>query len=422
MKGTRRFGLIIWGMSLTSWTYAHHLSAMKIETHGQQTTIMLAMDAAITPKIFLLDHPSRLVIDLPQTSTSLHENKIFLPPNAGIVRIRAGHPQASVLRWVYDLRRGVKINTTHQTLSGHQWLWRVVLMPQGSMASSTRAMPSTPRPTHTASMAAARVASRPLYAKPAQKHTWRDIVIVLDPGHGGRDPGAIGPRHTQEKNVVLSIARLLKQKIDAQPGMHAVLTRQGDYYVGLRQRLMIARRYNADVFVAIHADAAQNHDSFGASVYALSQRGATSEAAHWLAAKENYSELGGVKLSRLHDQSGIIRTVLIDLSQTATIGASLQMGSSVLDDLNHMTSLHHRGVEQARFVVLKSPDIPSILIETGFISNPHEEINLLNQRYQQRLTQSIFAGLKRYFWSNPPHGTQIEYVLNERMRSSLSRG
>ena len=236
----------------------------------------------------------------------------------------------------------------------------------------------------------------------------RDVIVVLDPGHGGKDPGAMGMGRNVEKQVVLAIALKLKQLIDRQPGMRAVLTRNGDYYIGLRERMNIARRHNADIFVAIHADAFINHNSNGASVFALSPSGATSEAARWLAEKENHSELGGVNLSGLDDQNGVIRTVLLDLSQTATIGASLQMGGRVLRGLDTITTLHNAKVEQARFMVLKSPDIPSILIETGFISNPREERNLTSPAYQIRLTQAIFQGLKSYFWDYPPHGSRIE--------------
>jgi len=208
--------------------------------------------------------------------------------------------------------------------------------------------------------------------------------------------------------VVLAITLKLKQLIDKHPGMRAVLTRSGDYYVGLRQRLDIARKYNGDVFVSIHADAFNNPHSNGASVFALSQRGATSEAARWIAEKENYSELGGVNLGDLDDTNGVVRSVLIDLSQTATINAGLQMGGRVLGQLYSFTNLHNNKVEQARFVVLKSPDIPSILVETGFISNPREERNLTSSAYQTRLSRAIFSGVKGYFWDNPPHGTRIE--------------
>ena len=248
----------------------------------------------------------------------------------------------------------------------------------------------------------------PVQALHVPSKSLRDVVVVLDPGHGGKDPGAIGMHKSAEKHVVLAIALKLKQLIDRQPGMRAVLTRNGDYYIGLRERMSIARRHNADIFVAIHADAFNNPNSNGASVFALSPRGATSEAARWLAEKENHSELGGVNLSGLDDQNGVIRTVLLDLSQTATIGSSVQMGSRVLRGLDTVTTLHNNKVEQARFVVLKSPDIPSILIETGFISNPREERNLNSPFYQARLTQAIFKGLKGYFWDYPPHGTRVE--------------
>jgi len=256
---------------------------------------------------------------------------------------------------------------------------------------------------------------KPVIAQHAPPKILRDVVVILDPGHGGKDPGALGARKSQEKRIVLEIAKKLKKLIDKQPGMRAVLTRDGDYYVGLRERLNIARKHEGDVFVSIHADAFISSKSKGVSVFALSQRGATSEAAQWLAEKENHSELGGVDLSGLDDENDLIRTVLIDLSQTATTTASVQMGSHVLTRLDHVTSLHSNKVEQARFVVLKSPDIPSILVETGFISNAKEEKNLNDPRYQARITLAMFDGLKKYFWNHPPHGTRFEVMANARM-------
>ena len=256
---------------------------------------------------------------------------------------------------------------------------------------------------------------KPVIAQHAPPKILRDVVVILDPGHGGKDPGALGARKSQEKRIVLEIAKKLKKLIDKQPGMRAVLTRDGDYYLGLRERLNIARKHEGDVFVSIHADAFISSKSKGVSVFALSQRGATSEAAQWLAEKENHSELGGVDLSGLDDENDLIRTVLIDLSQTATTTASVQMGSQILARLDHVTSLHSNKVEQARFVVLKSPDIPSILVETGFISNAKEEKNLNDPRYQARITQAMFEGLKKYFWNHPPHGTRFEVMANARM-------
>ncbi|TAL62192.1 MAG: LysM peptidoglycan-binding domain-containing protein, partial [Legionella sp.] len=252
----------------------------------------------------------------------------------------------------------------------------------------------------------------PIKARHSPSSPLRSVIVVLDAGHGGKDPGAKGPHRTQEKDVVLAITLKLKRLIDSQPGMRAVLTRNGDYYVGLRERLDIARKYNGDIFIAIHADAFNNPLSNGASVFALSQRGATSEAARWIAEKENYSELGGVNLGDLDDQNGVVRSVLIDLSQTATINSSLQMGGRVLSQLGQFARLHNTKVEQARFMVLKSPDIPSILVETGFISNPREEKNLTSSGYQDRISRAIFQGIKGYFWENPPHGTRIEAMTS----------
>lgn len=246
------------------------------------------------------------------------------------------------------------------------------------------------------------------------------FTVVIDPGHGGKDPGAVGSLGVREKVVVLRIAKLLKSYIDREPGMRAVLTRHSDYYIGLRQRLRIARKHNADLFISIHADAYKNRYSQGASVFALSQRGATSEAARWLAEKENYSEIGGVMLGGLDDKSGIIRSVLIDLSQTATIGSSLQLGRAVLSNLNHVAGLHHSQVEQARFVVLKSPDIPSILVETGFISNPKEELKLQRDSYCKNLALAIFNGIRRHLVQNPALGAVLAkggYIVHKVSRN-----
>jgi N-acetylmuramoyl-L-alanine amidase len=222
------------------------------------------------------------------------------------------------------------------------------------------------------------------------------FIVAIDPGHGGKDTGAIGVKGQQEKTVVLAISRKLAQVINRQPGMRAVLTRNADYYIPLRKRLDLARQAKADLFVAIHADGYLNNNAKGASVYALSEHGATSEAARWLAKRENYSELGDVQLNSLKDNSTELRSVLIDLAQTATIQASLKVGSSVLSQLNKISSLHYKRVEQAPFMVLKSPDIPSILIETGFISNRAEAAQLASARYQEKLSRAIKTGIQEY--------------------------
>ena len=225
-------------------------------------------------------------------------------------------------------------------------------------------------------------------------------TVVLDAGHGGEDPGAIGRGGSYEKNVTLSIARRLKRKIDAEPGMRAVLTRDGDYFVPLHQRVTRARRVRADLFVSIHADAFVRPEANGSSVYVLSERGASSSAARWLAQKENDADLvGGVNLAR---QDGHIARTLLDLSQTATINDSFKLGRAMLGELGTVNRLHKPEVEQAGFAVLRAPDIPSVLVETAFISNPQEERRLNDEAYQDQMANALMRGIKRYFEVNAP--------------------
>lgn len=222
------------------------------------------------------------------------------------------------------------------------------------------------------------------------------FTVVIDPGHGGKDTGAIGKAGIREKDVVLSISKRLAAKLQTIPGVRVVLTRDEDVYVPLRGRLNIARKYDADLFIAVHADAFFSQKVQGASVFALSQRGATSEAARWLAQQENHSELSGISFDELPDDSKMLRSVLIDMAQTATIRDSLKVGNKVLDALDGVSRLHYKKVEQAPFVVLKSPDIPSILIETGYITNPHEERKLSSPQYQDQLADAVYTGVKSY--------------------------
>lgn len=349
---------------------------------------------------FMLSNPDRFVIDFEQTSLARSLNGIPLG-KLPVRSIRTSINGQKTLRVVLDLKSS---QYSHIQLypgsSGKPWRFAVSFSPKASSTVSKVAR-STPKPstsiaTHTSSPAV-------LHTKATYQP--KKVVIIIDAGHGGKDPGAHGVYGTREKDVVLGIARQLAILINKQPGMRAVLTRNGDYYIDLRQRLTLARKNSGDLFVSIHADAFSNRRSHGASVYALSEKGGTSEAARWLAAKENYSELGGVNLNGLDDQNGMVRSVLIDLSETATIGASLELGSGVLNSMGKVTPLHHRRVEQAQFVVLKSLDIPSILIETGFISNPQEEKNLRNPAYQAKLARSILQGIQFYLTQHPPVGT-----------------
>lgn len=363
--------LTVWGTGQAS----HQLQSVRIE-QTQPLTLQLQFNDKPSYKFFTLSNPTRLVIDLPQTKLTGKVDK-QLTNNNLINRVRYAHHADQRLRMVFDLSSSHRVQSHWDATKAQLHLQ---LLPRQPSVTKVK-LPQTPN--------------------------LRDVVVVIDPGHGGKDPGAIGPKGTREKDVVLPIAKTLATMINREPGMKAVLTRGHDHYVGLRDRLKKARDAQADIFISIHADAFNNRLSHGASVYALSQRGATSEAARWLAQEENYSELGGVNLEELEDESGVVRSVLIDLSQTATIGSSLYLGGEVLKSLDKMTDLHRNKVEQARFVVLKSPDIPSILVETGFISNPKEEQHLRSRHHREKLARAILSGVQQYFAFNPPRGTYL---------------
>lgn len=244
--------------------------------------------------------------------------------------------------------------------------------------------------------------------KSVQGEIFRPIVVAIDAGHGGEDPGASGPKGIREKVVALQISKKLADIINDTPGYKAVLTRKGDYFIELRQRPLIARKAKADLFVSIHADAFTNKAAKGASVFAVSERGSTSEAARILADRENSADLiGGVGSVSLDDKDKVLAGVLLDLSSTASMSASLKVGDNVLKSMRSLTHLHSKQVEQAGFMVLKSPDMPSILVETGFISNPDEAVKLSTNSYQDSLARAIQKGIVRHFAANPPTGVQL---------------
>lgn len=273
-------------------------------------------------------------------------------------------------------------------------------------ASGRGAQADAPRLAAAATPAAFAEPARSTPRRPTQPAgRGRDVVVAIDAGHGGKDPGAIGPTGVYEKTVVLAIARRLKTLIDAQPGMRAVLTREGDYYLPLRERMTLARKQRADLFVSIHADAYRDRRVTGSSVYVLSDRGASSEAARWLAERENAADLvGGVSLD---NKDPLVKSVLLDLSQTGTIQASTSAADAVLSSLRRVGEIKRERVQSAGFAVLKSPDVPSVLIETAFISNPKEEKRLADPRHQQKLAEAILAGVRDFFRDNAPVGTLL---------------
>lgn len=371
--------------------------------------------------VFSLDNPRRLVIDLEQSRLNTDLDSLSLDGSA-ITAVRSGAREGGGLRVVLELSR--EVEPRHFTLPPNEQYGHRLVVDMEYPGESAVQNPIDPieamireqeiaanRPRSQASGEASRVDPEAVARQPAAPHPRRDIIIAIDAGHGGEDPGAIGPSGTREKDVVMEISRRLQRLVDDTEGFRAVMIRDGDYYIGLRQRTQIAREQKADFFVSIHADAFNSPRPNGSSVYALSQRGATSETAQWLAASENQADLiGGVdgNLS-LNDKDEVLRGVLLDLTMTATLNDSLAIGGQVLDQLGRVNRLHKSRVEQAGFMVLKSPDIPSLLIETGFISNPEEERRLRDSGHQQRLAESIFSGLKSHFRSNPPPASLLAW-------------
>jgi N-acetylmuramoyl-L-alanine amidase len=362
------------------------VQGLRLWAAPDHTRVVFDLSGPVSHKLLSLKNPERLVIDVPDTraATGLDTRN----RRAGIIKgVRTGKRGKGTLRIVLDLEQAAK-PSSFILKPGGQHGHRLVVDLHGKV-------------------------SKPLVQQPqqrqkqvsAQKTRLRDLVIAIDAGHGGDDPGAIGRGGTREKDVVLSIARRLAALIKKEPGMRPVLIRNGDYYVGLRQRINKARQHNADLFVSIHADGFRDRRVRGSSVYVLSRRGASSEMARWLAEKENAADLaGGVSLD---DKDHLLAEVLLDLSQTATNEASVDVAGNMFRELRGLGKTHKKSVQQAGFVVLKSPDIPSVLVETAFITNPTEERKLRDKRHQEALARAMFSGIVRYFTTHQPPGTHL---------------
>lgn len=345
--------------------------------------------------VFGVKDPERLVLDIEGADFSAALAELQDKVAEGdpyIARLRAGRNRPGVLRIVLDLKTEVKPQVfTLKPIAdyGHRLVLDLypVTAPDPLAALIESASRRAP-------------AAAPAEDKSGPPAVARLATIVIDPGHGGEDPGALGRHGSREKDITLTIARRLKAMIDEEPGMRAVLTRDGDYYLALQARVDKARKVRADLFVSVHADAFLKPHARGSSVFALSERRATSEAAKWLARKENEADLiGGVNIDV---KDPYLARTLLDLSQTATIDHSLKLGRAVLGELGQINTLHKPRVEQASFAVLKSPDVPSILVETAFISNPEEEKRLNDEAYQDKMARAILAGIKRYLEKYPP--------------------
>ena len=356
------------------------------------TRVVLDIDGPVEYALFVLRDPDRVVVDL-HGAKLLERVPKARPGDRLLARIRAAQRKRAERR----ARDGVK-NDLRVVLDMKQRVRPKSFLLKPNRKYGHRLVIDV----YPVSGEADRTVVRKQSADSAPQGS-REVVVAVDAGHGGEDPGAVTRSGIREKDVVLAISRALKRRIDRTPGMKAVLVRDGDYYVGLRRRTEIARRHGADLFVSVHADSFRDTRVSGSSVYVLSRRGASSEAARWLAQQENASDfVGGVSID---DKDDLLASVLVDLQQTATLSASAEVGGQVLRTLGRVGRRHKRRTEQAGFLVLKSPDIPSILIETGFLTNPTDAKRLSNPKHQEKVARAILDGILRYFDRNPPPGT-----------------
>jgi len=396
--------LMLCGLMFAPWAQALQLSAVRLWPSPDYTRITLEAAEPVAYKYFLLNNPDRLVVDLQGVEADTELNALPALVNANdpyIDSIRTGMNRPGVMRLVLQLKAPVKPSIFQLNPLG-QYGHRLVLdlypaQPSDALARLAQGKP--PASDAAEKTAPGKSGSEPNPAPKPQQYM-RLITVAIDAGHGGEDPGARGATGTCEKDVTLAVARRLKDKLDTQDNLRGVLVRDGDYFIPLAGRVQKARGFKADLFVSIHADAFVKPHARGSSVFALSENGATSAAARWLAKKENEADLiGGVNIDV---KDPFLKRTLIDLSQTATINDSLILGRAVLSEIGEINTLHKAQVEQAGFAVLKAPDIPSILVETAFISNPEEEKRLNDDAYQDQLAEAIVAGIKAYFAKHPP--------------------
>jgi N-acetylmuramoyl-L-alanine amidase len=369
------------------------VQAVRISPAADKTRLALDLSGPVTHQCFALDGPDRLVLDLNDTALETTLPKAD-DADPALIRLRSGVRDDGDLRIVLDLKQSARVKSflvPPDASHGHQLVVEVI--PKGVAKGSARG----------------RAAARP--APSGRASPSRDLVVAIDAGHGGADPGAIGAHGTREKDVTLAIARRLAVLVDKEPGMRPVLIRDHDVFVPLRQRIMKARKHEADLFVSIHADAFNDPKVRGSSVFTLSRHGASSEAAKWLADRENSADLiGGVDLGAGDD---MLATVLLDMAQNATMEHSVDAARAVLNNLGRLGVTHKGEVQKAGFVVLKAPDVPSMLVETAFITNPAEEARLTNGARQQQLAEAILAGIKQYFHKYRPGTAAANAVVDE---------
>lgn len=390
---------------------ASSVQDVRIASQADNTRVVLELNGTARQKIFTLNNPTRIVVDLSDTTLNT-----ALPEGSGLVKSLRSATHDGMLRVVLDVNGNADLQSSWLDANSDYGprlvldLQRPGTVRESSANSSAVSATSSSSSASIVAATSAPIAAdpQPVKSLPSFANGSRDLIIAIDAGHGGEDPGAIGRRGIREKNVTLAIAKLLKERIDAEPGMRAMLTRDGDYFVPLRDRIDRARQFKADMFISVHADSVRDRSVTGSSVYTLSGKGATNEAARWLADRENAADLmGGVSLE---NKNNVLASVLLDLTQGASMSASMDAAARVLQQLDRVGDVHHTEVQQAGFVVLKSPDIPSMLVETAFISNPDEEARLSTAKHQNKLADAILAGVREYFYVNTPPGTRLAQI------------
>ena len=410
---------------ISSNAWSTNVQGMRLSQAGSETRLVIDLDKAFEYELFILTKPARLVVDI----KNIDQNSLIKTPqllNSPISAIRYAIRKKDTFRLVLDLQRNVgyksrilgpkedslhrlvidlidssksqPVSTKSATASQTEKPITAVAKSQTIAVNNTRQTQITAKPTEI-------LISKPVITVSKSKKTMarRDIIIAIDPGHGGQDSGAMGKLGTKEKDIVLAISKRLAKIVNDEPGMRAYLTRDTDIFIPLRHRIVKARQNKADMFISVHADAFKDAKAKGASVFVLSQRGASSEAAQMLANKENAADLaGGISLE---DKDDMLASVLLDLSQDASLAASIEVADTVLAGLKRVGNVHKKHVESAAFVVLKSPDIPSILVETAFVSNPDEERKLNTPAHQNKIARAILSGISNYFQRNPLPGS-----------------
>lgn len=371
----RKWVIILLGVLLSHTAVATQIEGMRVWTGPEHTRAVFDLSSQAEYKLFELDNPPRVVIDLDDSKLT---SSLTIKNNKDIKKVRFSSEKNKV-RIVLDLHDDLKSKSFLLKPTG-EYGHRLVVDLRGDEKPQVKTVEEVTKPN-------------------------RDVIVAIDAGHGGEDPGAIGPSGVFEKKIVLNIAKALAKKIDAQKGMKSLIIRTGDYYLKHRKRFEKARNHGADLFVSIHADAFHSPKVNGASVYILNQRGASSEAAKWLAAKENKSDqIGGVVIE---DKKDVLSQVLYDLSQNAALEESHKAAKAVQASMKQVVKLHGNGFGQANFLVLKSPDVPSMLVETGYISNPGDEKKLQDPKHVDKLTRQIAQGIRNYFYQSPPPNTWI---------------